>query len=194
MRAGMNGRWLCGRPALSRGMTLLEIMVVVIIIAVIVSIAVISIGDNSARALDQEAKRLRTLIRLAADDAVLQGREIGLTIADDNYLFLIYEDQSRTWNSLQNDSIFRPRKLPDGVTMELFLDDQQLVLPEPEDEFDDEDDDEDEFETRQPPHILMLSSGEMTPFELILEIDTSDLQVVLRGWPNGSLEESLERL
>lgn len=185
----------CARPARMRGMTLLEIMVVVVIIAVIVSIAVINIGDNSARALDQEGQRLRTLIRLAADDAVLQGREIGLTVTEHDYQFLVYDDQSRTWNSLQNDSIFRPRKLPGGVTMELFLDDQLLVLPEPSDDSDSGlDENGEEIEAQKPPQILLLSSGEMTPFELVLEIETSDHQVVLRGSPNGRLEESGERL
>ncbi len=189
----MTARLPSGRPARLRGMTLLEIMVVIVIIAVIVSIAIINLGDPSARALDQEGKRLRTLIRLAADDAVLQGREIGLTVTEDNYRFLVYDDQRRIWTPLLGESIFRPRNMPDGLTMELFLDDQQLVLPEPADD-DGFDDDDDEIESQPPPQILLLSSGEMTPFELVLEIDSGDSQVVLRGWPNGSLEESFERL
>ena len=58
----------------ARGFTLLELMVVVIIIGLITTLAVISLGDNAAQRLDKEAYRFASLIRLAADEAVLQGK------------------------------------------------------------------------------------------------------------------------
>lgn len=167
------------------GFTLLEIMVVIVIIAVIVGLAVIGLGDNAARSLDEEARRIRTLIRLAADEAVLQGQEIGVAISADKYEFQVYDDRARQWARMQQDRIFRPRSMPDGIRMELFLDDQELVLPV--------DDPEDDAEGLLPqPQLLLLSSGEITPFELELTMESADRAVLLRGTPNGAIEEVRE--
>lgn len=164
------------------GFTLLEVMVVIVIIAVVVGLAVISLGDNAANRLDEESRRLRTLIRLAADEAVLQGYEIGIAVQTDGYEFQVYDDLSRQWSRMADDRMFRPRKMPDGISMELFLDDQELVLPVADDEQADD--------TLLPqPQLLLLSSGEMTPFELELELELADRRILLRGLPNGTLEE-----
>lgn len=172
----------------TRGFTLLEIMVVIVIIAVIVSLAVISLGDNAGRRLDEEARRVRTLVRLAADEAVLQGQEIGVAITADGYEFQVYDDRTRQWARMPSDRVFRPRRMPDGVTLELFLDDQALVLPVADADAD-RDDEDSAGPVLPQPQLLLLSSGEITPFELEIAMDDVDRKVLLRGSPNGTIEE-----
>lgn len=173
----------------TRGFTLLEIMVVIVIVAVIVSLAVISLGDNAGRRLDEEARRVRTLLRLAADEAVLQGHEIGVVITADGYEFQIYDDRTRQWARMPASRLFRPRKMPDGVRLELFLDDQALVLPVGDDEQPDGDDDDSGEPLLPQPQLLLLSSGEITPFELELAMTDVQRKVLVRGSPNGAIEE-----
>ncbi|MBT8143221.1 MAG: type II secretion system minor pseudopilin GspH [Gammaproteobacteria bacterium] len=182
---------LRGSPTRSAGVTLLEIMVVVVIIAVLISISVVSLGDNSARVLSEEARRLQTLVRLALDEATLQGREVGIAIDEESYQFQVYDEQLRSWQPLDRERIFRPRTMPSGVRMQLYLDDQQLALPVEESEID-----EDADNPTPPlptPQLLLLSSGEMTPFELRFESETTDMEITIAGHPNGGLEQSVVR-
>ncbi|MDH3647577.1 MAG: type II secretion system minor pseudopilin GspH [Gammaproteobacteria bacterium] len=163
----------------ARGFTLLEIMVVVIIIGIIVTLAILSLGDSGARRLDEEAYRFSSLIRLAADEAVLQGREIGLAVKRESYSFHVFDDQLRQWTPLATELVFRERKLSDGIEMELRLDDQEFVLPLSEEE---------EEASGTLPQILLLSSGEITAFDLAFELKDVKKQVVLRSQGNGDIE------
>ncbi|MBT8131180.1 MAG: type II secretion system minor pseudopilin GspH [Gammaproteobacteria bacterium] len=165
------------------GFTLLELMVVVIIIGVIVTLAVVSLGDNAAQRLDDESFRFSSLIRLAADEAILQGQEIGLEVNRDGYSFHTFDDQLRQWLPFSGERLFRQRTMSDGIELELRLDDQTFELPLAEDE--------DGNEAVQP-QILLLSSGETTPFDLIIEMPALDKQVVLRGLGNGVVETLTE--
>lgn len=173
-------------PGRTAGMTLLEIMVVVVIIAVLVSMSVLSLGDNNARLLSEESRRIQTLIRLAADDATLQGREIGIAFDNERYQFLVYDDQFRGWQSITDDPIFRPRNMPGEVRMELYLDDQKLELPVAATE-------SEAAEQLPTPQVLVLSSGEMTPFELRFHSDGTDMEITVEAQANGIVEEHVRR-
>lgn len=168
-----------------RGFTLLELMVVVIIVGVITTLAVLSLGDSVARRLDEEAYRFASLIRLANDEAVLQSHEIGLEIKREGYAFHQYDDQLSQWLPMTGNPVYRERKLTKGMTLDLRLEDQDMVLPDLNDENDDEEQD------AAQPQILILSSGEMSPFELIFEFE--DTELVLKAQSNGSVETQAER-
>lgn len=167
------------RPS-ERGFTLIELMVVVIIVGVVTTVAILGIGDSVARRLDDESYRFASLIRLAADEAILQGHEIGLEIKRDGYRFHQFDDQLRQWVAMTGNPVYRERTMQDGMTLDLLLDDQELILPGLND------DDDDEGQDPPQPQVLMLSSGEMTPFELIFELD--DVEVVLKASNTGAVE------
>lgn len=167
-------------PATQRGFTLLELMVVVIIIGVMTTFAVLSLGNSAARRVDEEAYRFASLIRLAADEAVLQGREIGIEIKRDGYVFHQFDDQFRQWVPMATNLVYRSRTLTEGMTIDLRLDDQEMVLPAVGEAEDGEEEDPPQ------PQVLLLSSGEMTPFELIFEFQ--DIEVVLKATANGAVE------
>lgn len=150
------------------GFTLLELMAVILIIGIIVSFASLSIGQNSSRIVQEEVERLHGLIQLAGEEAVLQGREIALEFDRDRYQFL--ELGGDGWQPIEEDKMFRKRPLPETVELELTLEGVET-----------------NFEDKQKlPRIFILSSGELTPFNLILSIDEGE-KYSLQGEFNGKL-------
>ena len=76
-------------PRLSRGFTLIELMVVIVILGIIASFAVLSVGNRDASAaLEEEVQRLAALLQLASEEAVITGRQLGLRITPGGYLFV----------------------------------------------------------------------------------------------------------
>ncbi|MBT8135467.1 MAG: type II secretion system minor pseudopilin GspH [Gammaproteobacteria bacterium] len=169
----------------ARGFTLLELMVVIVIVGVLVSLAVMSLGDNAARRLEEEATRFGSLLRLAADEAVLQGRDIGVVIDESSYSFHVIDDQFGQWQPMAADRLFRQRNMIEGIRLELAIDDISLELPPPATEPDDED-----LQDTEPvnPQVLLLSSGEITPFELLFEFVDIDRRLLLRVSGTGEID------
>jgi general secretion pathway protein H len=148
--------------------TLIELLVVVVIIAVISSIAILSLGIlGDDRSLQQEARRFSSLIELANDDATIQGRDFGLEIMRHGYRFVEHDPILDRWHELLGDDFLRARQLEEGLEFELFLEERRVLLDTVAAEIEAEDDDEELIEDYLP-HILIMSSGDISPFELRL--------------------------
>lgn len=139
----------------SRGFTLLEILVVVLIIAIVATFAVLSIGSRSLDdRLDLEARRLNALFGMAAEEAVQQGAELGFLQTEDGYQFLLLNPLTGIWAPV-DEGAFQSRAMAEPFYLELRVDgrpvpprgarDQGLPLA---------------------PQVMILSSGEMTAFDL----------------------------
>lgn len=75
-----------------RAFTLIEVMVVITIIGVMASMIVVSISlGDPRRELLHEAERLRTVLALAAEEAVIQQVELGAEFTESGYRFLKWE-------------------------------------------------------------------------------------------------------
>jgi general secretion pathway protein H len=152
--------------------TLIEILVVIVIVGVISAVALLSFGIlGDDRNLQREARRLGSLIELANDEATMQGRDYGLEIMQSGYRFIEHDPLLEQWNEIIGDETLRPRQLEEQMEFELFIEDRRVLLEEEAAETeDDEDDDEDEpnrnLTDDYTPHVLILSSGDITPFEL----------------------------
>lgn len=159
------------------GFTLLELLVVIVILGIVAATAVFSIGTlGRDDRLQEEALRLTTLLRLASEEALLSGRDIGLYLEEDNYRFLLYSRETFQWLLLEGDDIFRPWNLPDEVYFSVAVEDREIVL-EPLDD----------IETIEP-QVAVFSSGDITPFEIYLNRELSDQQYLVEGLPNGDIE------
>lgn len=173
-----------------RGFTLIEILVVVIIIATISSIALISlnlIGDD--RELDTERKRLATLLEVAQDEAVMQGREFGLEALRAGYRFVEFDPLTSQWAEIQDDDLYRLRQLPDGMELELYVEDKRIMLEADPKVFEASKEDEISMEVDDyMPHLLLFSSGEMTAYEMRFRRDANDQELVMRGDILGDIE------
>lgn len=181
----------------SRGFTLIELMVVLVMIAVIMAMAVLSIGDGGLqRRLQQESQRLATLIELGSDEAILRGQVVGILFDQSGYQFLFYEKESESWLPAEEES-FRHRTLLNGATFELYLEGLIVTLgSEAEAMMAGQQSggltssglaklnigQQTQEQTAGPqPHILLLSSGERTPFEVIIHHEALQKPLHLEG-------------
>ncbi len=149
------------RPAL--GVTLIEVLVVLVILSVVSGILVLSIGsaDGNAR-VRQEALRLAERMDYACERAELSGRTIGLTVNVDGYGFMRAEGDR--WQ-LETDTSLRQFKLPKG----LELADGNVRSGR---------------DRQLGPSVFCFASGERSPFELTLRAGPNDDVYRLRDqWP-----------
>ncbi|MGE8360015.1 type II secretion system minor pseudopilin GspH [Pseudomonas sp.] len=143
-----------GRSLAGRGFTLIELLVVLVILGVLIGLAVLSTGiAGPQRELRNEAERLAGLIGVLAEEAVLDNREYGLSLAADSYQVLAYDPQRRQWQALAG----KPHRLPDWAELSVELEGEPLTLPAPTG---------DKAAGGLAPHLVILSSGEMSPFLL----------------------------
>jgi len=171
----------------AHGFTLIELLVVLVIISIIVTVGVISLG---ALGKDPPAKlaagQLADLAELAQEQAVMQGQEYGILIEPHAYTFYIYD--GRSWSAAKDDSLFRRHELGDEVTLTLNLDGAPVTLAPPPaatsaaastatstaaaDGSD---------ETPKP-QLLLLSSGELQPFEILVSgVDKNSGTYTVKG-------------
>jgi general secretion pathway protein H len=146
----------------NRGFTLVEILVVVVIMAVVISMAVLSIGVTGRDSqLDEESRRIEGLIDLLHERAVLEGRDFGILIEPAGYEFLVYDTARSRWRAFNDEHEFRHRALPKGVTFQLEMDSQVVVLKPIERKGASD-------EAPPAPQVAIAASGEGTPFRLTL--------------------------
>ena len=171
------------RRALARrrasGFTLLEVLVVVVIIGVISSMAVVSIkvlgGDHQ---MDQEGARLAAVLGQAREEAMLQGRDLGLRLDARGYDFLRYDTRTERWVAVSDDPLLRERSLPDGVGLELRLESRNVTLnprAAPSE--------------RQAvsPQVVVQASGDLVPFEILLRREGTDEVRRVAGAADGRI-------
>lgn len=143
---------------------------VVAIIGIFVGVTVLSTDlVGRGRVFEQEARRLIAVLTFARDEALLQTRDLGIFVAEDGYHFFSYEYELGEWVPLAVRP-FDPRRLDDDMMLALRIDDREVVLdrerdaipppPESEELY------EEYLEDLPDPQIMILSSGEITPFQL----------------------------
>lgn len=161
-----------------KGFTLIEIMVVIAIMGIMLSLGMFAFGDGGlSDKLEQESQRLYGLIKLAQEESILQSKEMALELQNDGYVFKELEEDE--WIDVREDKIFRKRSLTAGIELDLKIEDEELSLQA-------------DKEKEEPIRIYILSSGELTPFDLTLKIDELENYFTLSGSINGKLK--LERI
>lgn len=148
------------------GFTLIEILLVLVIVSIMAGMATVALSPNPARDLDREGRRLQLVLQLAGDEAVAQGLELALALSpqDRSYQFLVFDIEKLQWSPLTSDE-YGPHNLPEEVVASIEIEGQLL--------------DQETVEQIQrmqqladdnspQPALLLLSSGEITPFKITL--------------------------
>ena len=176
------------------GFTLIELLVVIVVTGIIVSIGLLSLGVlGDDRQLRREAFRIGSLLEVAQDEAVMQGREFGLEVMLTSYRFVEFDPFQRLWAEVQTDDVFRARQLPEGIEFDLYLEDKSVLLEiDAEDLSDPDANDNSNSRDEFAPHILIFSSGDSTPFQLRILDRERDYSVILTGDLVGSIEVMTE--
>lgn len=131
-------------------------MVVLVIMGILVSFAVLNLGSTGgADRLETESRRLQAKVRLAAEDAVLEGRDFAIGFTLTSYQF--YQLVEDKWEAISADPFLKETKLEEDMEFQLVLEDVEIVMSKKEPE---------------KPQVFILSSGEVTPFEI--EIQSTD--------------------
>lgn len=133
-----------------KGFTLIELLVTLVIIGIIISVSTLAIRNNAGDKLDEEKNRLTTLFELAREEAIMQGRELGIEFWENGYAFYELNDVQK-WLPLEDDPLLRTRKLPDGMRLQLDLEEIEVVMS---------------VVQKDKPQVFILSSGETSPFRL----------------------------
>lgn len=167
-------------PNPAHGFTLIELLVVLVILGSLLGLAVFSLGiAGPERELRNEAERLAGLIGVLAEEAVLDNQEYGLLLSRDAYQVLRYDALTQSWLALAE----QPHRLPGWAELSLELDGAALALPLPEGQT--------PGEGALTPQLLLLSSGEISPFRLRLAERRADglrLRLVSDGFQLPTVE------
>jgi general secretion pathway protein H len=151
---------------------MIEMLVVILIIGIIVNLVAVNFsGNRSLEELETEVRRFVSLTELAQEEALLRSEIIGIAIEEDVYHFLRRVENG--WEPI-DDKLFRDRKLAESLRLKLAM----------AEDFQGMDMDEQEKET---PDIVLLSSGELTPFELEFSSSLIEDSFRITGEANGSL-------
>ena len=201
-----------------RGFTLIEIMLVMVIIGCAAGIVVLSIpgGPNPklGGGLSEESQQLAATIQVMSEQATQQGRTIGLHISEHGYQFMIRQENAPTneenvtqttskaldtlldwdhqsWQPYQSEKLRTAGEFDEQISLALTLDGLQLQ------------DEENRLGRSEPqwfdtenqlaaktPQILLLPSGEITPFSLTLQERGSDSPQFrqINGLENGQID------
>lgn len=158
------------------GFSLLEIIVVLVIISIVISLASMSF-DTAPEKLDNEGKRLTTLMKLASDEAIMNSREYRVVFTERSYAFAIFSGGE--WREFA-DGVFRPRELFGGFSFDLAIGNEPIELSVDNDD-----------KAQSPAAIMFLSSGEVTPFELVIT-NNSEKELLINNH-SGAIEVESDR-
>ena len=154
-----------------KGFTLIEILVVVVIVAVLMSAVTLSFPPAGDKLLKEQADRFSALIGLAQDEAILQSRELALEVNKAGYIF--YRNVDNSWATF-TEAPFAKREFPAEISSKIYIDGIAIDL---------EDRDENN------PQVIILSSGEMTPFSYKLGYKNKS-EVTLKVNAVGEIEQT----
>lgn len=151
----------------SRGFTLVEVLVVLVVIGIMAGVVVARFPSFTFdEEFLRESERIRVVMEMLRDEAVITSTEYAFVAEDDTYAFHLYNEFEQSWVEATL-APFAPRTLPDGIQLYLRVEEQGFSLAQ--------DDEESE------PPVLVLSSGEITPFELRVVRESDRVERVLRS-------------
>ena len=143
------------------GFSLLELLIVIAIIGLLVQAVTLSmdlLGNDQE--IEQETGRLRGLLDLLHEEALMQSRDYGVMFTETGYRIYVFDYAELEWVLPPADRLLETHSLRPRLAMTLALDGRNVpLLPDFESQ---------DLENPEP-QIMLLSSGEVTPFTIEME-------------------------
>ena len=95
---------MCG---VTRGFTLIELMVVLVIIGITLGMVALNAIPSQQQSLQKEAQRIALLLQLARDEAIVRNRQVAFEADPERYRFLVRNE--RQWEAVTRDDMLRER-------------------------------------------------------------------------------------
>jgi len=143
-----------------------------LIIGLMTGVAVMSLSVTDHDESRLAAKRLTSVIRLAHEEAEMQGRNLALGFWQRGWRFYQLDELGK-WHRLHSGGLLRPRRLPRDLRFTLQLQGLDIALASGD---------------QTHPQVFLLASGEMQPFTLYIEQD-GKRRVRIQGDPLGQLNQ-----
>ncbi len=180
-----------------RGFTLLEVMLIMVLVAVSSVAVVVTLPTNKDDAAHTRAQQLFQRLTLLHQDAILNGWDIGVRFEEPNNKYVLLRLGKDGWQPLEHRRIPAETELEDGVSLGFELGGgvwgQKESLFEQGSLFDEEMfADVEKKDEERPPQVFILSSGELTPFEVF--IHPSNTAMGDLNWRVLALENGTFRL
>ncbi len=149
---------------INKGFTLIEILVVIVIIGVTVGFALLAFGDfGSSRRLHFAADQLVYTLKMAQQQALMEGSTLGLKIDNKSYQILKFKPPHQ-WVPISNKSIYKAIYFPDNT----------YVNATP-------------ASSSQQPGILISPSGDITPFTIEIGTNKGDVLNAITSKNDGTI-------
>ncbi|EAR55329.1 type II secretion system protein GspH [Photobacterium angustum] len=158
----------------SAGFTLIEMMLVLVLLATSAVAVISTLPDNKRDEVKEQAVRFHHLAQLLGEDAMLNGVDYGIRVEPHQYNFLQLTQDG--WQPLEGAKFYTDVKLDNAITTQVEIggawkDKDRLFKSDSL--FKDEDlfTKSDEEKKKIKPQIVVMASGEYTPFTLSFEVD-----------------------
>lgn len=156
------------------GFTLIEIMLVLVLLATSAVAVVSTLPNNKRDEVKEQAQKFHHLAQLLGEDAMLNGVDYGIRIDPHQYHFLKLTQEG--WQPLDGVKFFTNVKLDTGITATVAIggawkDKDRLFKSDSIFKNNDIFKKSDQEKKVLPPQIVVMASGEYTPFTVSFEID-----------------------
>lgn len=149
-----------------KGFTLIEILIVMLIVSIVGVTAMLTISRNENTRLKTFANQLANTLIFAQERAMLQPVVLGFSFDDKTTQFYEF---NKTWIPSSNKTLGR-HAIPDGVGIKLLSQDKDSS---PSDEI--------------KPKIIISTSGDITPFIILIGKQGSPPRYEVIGKENGKI-------
>lgn len=156
------------------GFTLIEILLVLVLLASSAVAVIVALPESKEDKVKDEAARFHHLVQLLGEDALLNGIDYGVRVERNRYQFL--QLTSQDWQPVQESRFFTEVEMDEDIKLRVEIggyswqDKDRLFKPGSlfdEDLFAEQTD----KKKIKPPQVVVMASGEYTPFTLEFEID-----------------------